>query len=173
MRAVPLSETTVTRPAAIASSVRSRQSSPSCQIVEFARTATADVELQGRRIRAGDTVGVFYRSDNRDESVFESPCTFDVGRQPNDHLGFGHGVRYCLGANPARRELRAMLRRSATAAPPPVGRRSRPAQPLHVGAVRHQLVRLSDGAGPASDASRGDQGAARRARRRLTPGETP
>jgi len=112
-------------------------------VIQFARTATADVELHGRRIRAGDTVGLFYPSGNRDEAVFENPYTFDVGRQPNNHLAFGHGVHFCLGANLARWELRAMLR----AVLPVLPRLELDGGPdrlshFHLGAVRHQRVRL-------------------------------
>jgi cytochrome P450 len=48
-------------------------------------------------------------SANRDELVFREPFRFDVRRQPNPHLGFGHGVHHCLGANLARLEIRVVL----------------------------------------------------------------
>jgi len=48
-------------------------------------------------------------SANRDEAVFAEPFRFDVARDPNPHLGFGHGVHFCLGANLARLEIRVML----------------------------------------------------------------
>jgi cytochrome P450 len=73
------------------------------------RTARRDVELRGRRIRAGDKVTVWEMSANHDESVFDSPFTFDVARHPNPHLGFGFGIHYCLGASLARLELRVAL----------------------------------------------------------------
>jgi cholest-4-en-3-one 26-monooxygenase len=79
-------------------------------VVQFARTATKDTEIRGRNVRAGDTVGVFYPSANRDGDVFEDPYRFDVARRPNQHLAFGHGAHFCLGANLARVELRAALR---------------------------------------------------------------
>ena len=66
--------------------------------------------MRGQKIREGDTVGVFYPSANRDEDVFEDPDRFDVTRQPNYHLAFGHGSHFCLGANLARVELRAAIR---------------------------------------------------------------
>ena len=78
-------------------------------VIQFARTATDEVELRGSRIRKGDTVGVFYPSANRDERAFEDPYRFDVGRSPNYHQAFGHGAHFCLGANLARWELRAVL----------------------------------------------------------------
>jgi cholest-4-en-3-one 26-monooxygenase len=82
-------------------------------VIQFARTATRDVELHGRTIRAGDTVGLWYPSANRDERQFDEPYRFDVGRDPNYHVGFGHGAHFCLGANLARWELRAMFRELA------------------------------------------------------------
>ena len=72
------------------------------------RTATCDTELGGHRIRAGQKVLVWEGSANRDETVFDRPDAFDVGRKPNPHLGFGQGVHYCLGANLARLELRVL-----------------------------------------------------------------
>jgi cytochrome P450 len=73
------------------------------------RTATRDVELAGCQIEAGQKVQIWERSANRDESVFADPDTFDIGRKPNPHLGFGQGVHYCLGANLARLELRVLF----------------------------------------------------------------
>jgi cholest-4-en-3-one 26-monooxygenase len=75
-------------------------------ITVFQRTATRDVLLGSEQIRAGDRVGLFYRSANFDESVFPSPTTFDVLRSPNPHLGFGgYGTHYCLGASLAKLEV--------------------------------------------------------------------
>ena len=112
-------------------------------VVQFARTATADVERHGQLIREGDTVGVFYPSANRDDAVFDDPYRFDVGRNPNHHMAFGHGVHFCLGANLARWELRAMLK----AILPLLPRLELAGDPerhghLHLGAVKHQPVRL-------------------------------
>ncbi|HEX4984397.1 MAG TPA: cytochrome P450, partial [Ilumatobacteraceae bacterium] len=73
------------------------------------RTASRDVELAGTTIRAGDKVTVWEMSANRDETVFEAPFVFDVGRHPNPHIGFGFGIHYCLGASLARLELRVAL----------------------------------------------------------------
>jgi len=78
-------------------------------VIQFARTATRDVTMGGKQIRAGDTVGLWYPSANRDERQFVDPYRFDVGRQPNYHVGFGHGPHFCLGANLARWELRAIF----------------------------------------------------------------
>ncbi len=80
-------------------------------VVQFARTAVRDFTLRGVRIAAGEDVGMFYPSANRDEAVFEDPYRFDVARRPNKHLAFGgYGAHFCLGANLARWELRAALR---------------------------------------------------------------
>jgi cholest-4-en-3-one 26-monooxygenase len=75
----------------------------------FRRTATRDTEVGGQRIREGEKVALFYASANRDEEAFEKPDTFDVGRHPNDHLAFGIGPHFCLGANLARLEIRVMF----------------------------------------------------------------
>jgi cytochrome P450 len=73
------------------------------------RTLTRDTELAGQRLHAGEKLTFWEMSANRDEAVFEHPFRFDIGRDPNPHLGFGHGVHYCLGANLARLEIRVML----------------------------------------------------------------
>jgi cholest-4-en-3-one 26-monooxygenase len=78
-------------------------------VIQFLRTATEDFELRGQKIRQGETIGVFYPSANRDERVFEDPYRFDITRNPNPHLAFGHGAHFCIGANLARAELRAAL----------------------------------------------------------------
>ncbi len=78
-------------------------------VLHFRRTATRDTELRGQRIRAGDKVVLFYPSANRDEAVFQDPERFDVGRTPNEHLAFGIGEHFCLGASLARLEIRAMF----------------------------------------------------------------
>jgi len=75
----------------------------------MSRTATRDVELHGQSIRKGDKVALLYASANRDETAFSDPERFDVRRDPNHHLAFGFGPHFCLGANLARIELRALL----------------------------------------------------------------
>jgi cholest-4-en-3-one 26-monooxygenase len=75
----------------------------------FRRTATRDTEVGGQAIREGDKVALFYASANRDESQFQNPDTFDIARTPNDHLAFGIGPHFCLGANLARLEIRVMF----------------------------------------------------------------
>ena len=73
------------------------------------RQVTEDVEIRGRRIPAGDFLGLFYASANRDEDVFENPFRFDVTRHPNRHLGFGTGEHFCLGPHLARASIKALL----------------------------------------------------------------
>jgi cholest-4-en-3-one 26-monooxygenase len=75
-------------------------------VVAFQRTAKVDAELGGQQIKAGQRVGIFYSSANFDETVFDAPERFDIGRDPNPHLGFGgSGAHYCLGASLARLEI--------------------------------------------------------------------
>lgn len=90
-------------PTAIEEMIRWTSPSPSKR-----RTATCDAELGGQMIKAGQKVLVWEGSANRDAAVFADADTFDVGRKPNPHLGFGQGVHYCLGANLARLELRVL-----------------------------------------------------------------
>jgi cytochrome P450 len=82
-------------------------------VIQFARTAKEDVEIRGKRIRAGESLCLFYPSANRDEEVFEQPFKFDIGRNPNPHLAFGIGEHFCLGANLARLELEVIFRQLA------------------------------------------------------------
>ncbi len=72
----------------------------------FRRTATQDVELRGKKIREGDQVLIVYPSANRDEDAFANPDIFDIERNPNDHLSFGFGPHFCMGANLARLEMK-------------------------------------------------------------------
>jgi len=79
-------------------------------VMQFQRTATADVQLGGRTIRAGERVAMFYPSANRDGDVFPDADRFDVRRTADEHLAFGGGgPHFCLGANLARAEVRIMF----------------------------------------------------------------
>ena len=79
-------------------------------VISFLRTATEDYDLSGTKIRAGETVAVFYPSANRDERVFDDPYRFDITRDPNPHIAFGYGAHFCIGTNLAKAELRAALK---------------------------------------------------------------
>jgi cytochrome P450 len=78
-------------------------------VKSFMRTAVEDTELRGQPLTAGDAVLLLYASANRDEEVFADAHRFDVGRDPNRHLAFGHGIHFCLGAQLARLETRAFF----------------------------------------------------------------
>lgn len=72
------------------------------------RTVTEPAELGGHTVRPGDKVVIWEGSANRDELEFPAADTFDVARDPNLHVGFGHGLHFCLGASLARLEMRVM-----------------------------------------------------------------
>jgi linalool 8-monooxygenase len=79
-------------------------------VLHMRRTATRDVDLGGRAIRAGDKVVMWYPSANRDDAVFEDPYRFDIGRTAKagggKHVGFGYGEHVCLGQRLAELQLR-------------------------------------------------------------------
>ncbi|MFI6321006.1 cytochrome P450 [Nonomuraea sp. NPDC050556] len=79
-------------------------------VMQFRRTAVADFELGGSKIRAGDKVVLCYASANRDENVFPDPQRFDITRTDNPHLAFGSGPHFCLGNSVARLEARVLLK---------------------------------------------------------------
>jgi cholest-4-en-3-one 26-monooxygenase len=87
-------------------------------VMYFRRNATADTELGGQEIKAGDKLSIWYASANRDEDVFDEPFRFDILRSPNDHVGFGGGgPHFCLGASLARMEIRILFEELAKKAP--------------------------------------------------------
>jgi cytochrome P450 family 142 subfamily A polypeptide 1 len=86
-------------------------------IKNMARTATRDVELRGQGIEKGEKLLLLYHSANRDEDVFTDPGTFDIDRTPNDHVAFGFGTHFCLGASLARLEIKVMVDRLLTRLP--------------------------------------------------------
>jgi cytochrome P450 len=80
-------------------------------VLQFARFVTEDTELAGQQLKAGDKVGLFYCSANRDEAAFDQPEAFNLQRSPNPHLGFGGGgPHFCLGNQLARTEVRNLFR---------------------------------------------------------------
>jgi cytochrome P450 family 142 subfamily A polypeptide 1 len=80
-------------------------------IKNFNRRAVRDVELHGETIRAGQNLLLLYGSANRDETVFSDPETFDIRREPNEHVAFGFGAHLCLGHRLARAEVAGMIDR--------------------------------------------------------------
>lgn len=78
-------------------------------IKNMVRTATSDLTLGDQRLSEGDELMLLYPSANRDEAVFEDPFRFDSARTPNEHVAFGFGTHYCLGASLARLEIAVML----------------------------------------------------------------
>ena len=86
-------------------------------ILNMRRTVTEDHELHGETLREGDQVLLMYGSANRDERVFADPGRFDVARSHNNHVAFGFGTHFCLGANLARLELRILFEELLRRAP--------------------------------------------------------
>jgi cytochrome P450 family 142 subfamily A polypeptide 1 len=86
-------------------------------IKNMARTVTRDVEVDGQLMETGEKLLLLYHSANRDEDVFDDPLTFDIERQPNDHVAFGFGTHFCLGASLARLEVKVMIDRLLTRLP--------------------------------------------------------
>ncbi|GAB0108233.1 cytochrome P450 [Nocardia sp. JMUB6875] len=83
----------------------------------FRRTATADTEIRGVPIKAGDKVAMWYTSANRDEDVFADAQRFDIRRNPNPHLSFGLAQHFCLGVHLARLEGRVFFEELLTRFP--------------------------------------------------------
>lgn len=79
-------------------------------VVYMRRTTTRATELGGQPLDEGAKVILYYASANRDPAVFDAPDTFDITRRKNEHVGFGVGPHFCLGANLARREMTVMFR---------------------------------------------------------------
>ena len=85
-----------------------RYDGPSGAVV---RVVSADHELRGRRLRAGDRVFAMIHAANHDPAQFDAPARFDITRTPNRHLTFNHGRHFCLGAPLARAEARIAIDR--------------------------------------------------------------
>ncbi len=79
-------------------------------VMDFRRTVMADTVLGGVELKKGDKIVMYYPSANRDEAVFENADQFDIGRDPNPHIGFGGGgPHFCLGRHLAKLEIELML----------------------------------------------------------------
>ena len=76
----------------------------------LARVITADIEFGGKQLMAGQRLFAFVNAANRDPRQFTNADRFDIGRTPNTHLTFGHGIHFCLGASLARLEGQIALR---------------------------------------------------------------
>jgi cytochrome P450 len=73
------------------------------------RVALEDIEIAGVAIRKGEAVMAVTGSGNFDENEFANPASFDITRTHNPHLGFGHGIHFCIGAPLARLEARVAV----------------------------------------------------------------
>ncbi|KAA9106078.1 cytochrome P450 [Microbacterium rhizomatis] len=92
-----------------------RFSSP---VIAFARFAKEDVQVGDVTVRAGEKVGLFYCSVNRDETLFERPGELILDRFPNPHMAFGGGgAHYCLGNQVAKQQLRSIFSEMLTRIP--------------------------------------------------------
>jgi len=91
-------------PAAIEEVLRYRPPFP-----RLARRAATDVQLEGHTIGVNEVIILWLASANRDGAQFPDPDRFDISREPNPHLAFGHGIHFCLGAPLARLESRIAL----------------------------------------------------------------
>lgn len=80
-------------------------------VKNMCRTLTADTEFHGTSLKSGEKIMLMFESANFDEDVFENPESFDMYRNPNNHLAFGFGTHFCLGNQLARLELKIMLSR--------------------------------------------------------------
>ena len=78
-------------------------------VIQFRRTAIQHTSLSGVDIHEGDKVVVYLASANRDETVFTAPDEIDIRRRPNPHVAFGHGPHFCVAAQLARTQVRAVL----------------------------------------------------------------
>lgn len=78
-------------------------------VIHFRRTATGDTTLGGQPIKRAQKVAVYHLAANRDPAVFDHPHRLDLARTNNDHVSFGFGPHFCLGAHLARRQMQSML----------------------------------------------------------------
>jgi cholest-4-en-3-one 26-monooxygenase len=113
-------------------------------VMYFRRNATRDFELRDQQIKEGDKISLWYISGNRDEEVFDDPFTFDITRDPNNHIAFGGGgPHFCLGAQLARLEIHLLFEEMAKRVPR-VEQLGAP-EPLRsnfIGGIKHLPVRF-------------------------------
>jgi cytochrome P450 len=88
---------------------RAKQATEEClrydsPVISVQRIATEDVEMRGKVLRKDDRIRWFMSAANRDPEAFPDPDTFNIFRQPNQHVAFGSGTHHCLGATLARVE---------------------------------------------------------------------
>lgn len=113
-------------------------------VTHMARVAKEDTEINGQPVKKGERVVMWYPSVNRDEAVFPEPNRFDITRHPNEHLAFGIGEHFCLGAGFARLELRIIFEQLFTRFPdiqldgPPERLRS-----TFIGGIKHLPVKFT------------------------------
>jgi cytochrome P450 len=81
-------------------------------VAAMRRTASEDLSIGGKQIAQGDRVVLWFSSANRDPEVFEDPHTFRLDRATNEHLTFGWGIHFCLGAHLARFEIRDFFKQA-------------------------------------------------------------
>ena len=96
-------------------------------IHNMCRTATADTEIAGQTVRKGQQLVMMYPSANRDPAHFADPEAYDVTRSPNNHIAFGFGTHFCLGAALARLEIQVFFEQLPGAGGPYRAHRGRPA----------------------------------------------
>ncbi|NKX52360.1 cytochrome P450, partial [Arthrobacter deserti] len=75
----------------------------------WGRTAVREVEIDGATVPAGAQLGILFGAGNRDPRHYENPDTFDVTRNPVDHLSFGYGPHGCAGQGLAKLEAHAII----------------------------------------------------------------
>ncbi|GAB84898.1 putative cytochrome P450 [Gordonia rubripertincta NBRC 101908] len=78
-------------------------------VAAMRRTALEPMTIGDKQIAAGDKVVLWFSAANRDPEVFDNPHEFDITRSPNEHLTFGWGIHFCLGAHLARAEVRSFF----------------------------------------------------------------